>query len=101
MGRNSLTRKRDKRKKNRKPNENFLPLEVDFVKWHVHDSDIPVTDTHTSSSSDALDDEDDVYGVDTEVLKMQIEDAFKDMKEAPESGGTRSEYSAEYLIKMS
>lgn len=40
-----------------------------------------------------------MYGLDTEVLKMQIEDTFKDMEEAPEISGTHSEYSAECLIK--
>ena len=98
MGRISPAKKREKRKRQKAKRKLFASINgfQESSECAVNDGDILVSGNDiTSSSSDGIRKDDNVYGVDTTVLEMQIEDGFKEKDES--TGSCTEEYSSEYL----
>lgn len=95
MGRISLSKKREKRKRQRAKRK--ILTHVGELREHTVNSASVVSDDDASHTSDGLLKEDDMYGVDTTVLEMQIEDGFKELDES--AGSCAEEYSRLYLLR--
>ena len=97
MGRISPAKKREKRKRQKAKRKLFASTNHfrESSDHAVNNGDIQVSGNDASSNSDGILKNDDVYGIDTTVLEMQIEDGFKEQDES--TGSNTEEYSPEYL----
>lgn len=94
MGRISPEKKREKRKR-QKVKRKLFNASNKFRKSSVNADNSGDILSSGSDGTDAILKQDDVYGVDTTVLEMQIEDGFKEQDEATCS--CAEQYSPEYL----
>ena len=94
MGRISPAKKREKRKR-QKARRKLFASSNEFRQSSVDVKSDDDVGHDAGTSSDGILKDDDVYGVDTTVLEMQIEDGFKEQDEV--TGSCTEQYSPEYL----